>query len=271
MSPGFARSISLPLSTGKSIGTNHHVRSVSLPCQSHPLIFHLQEKIRAVRSSLRKSHNNTAWISSCLSKIELLYSILDEFLDLTNVQSTLGQSDSTDNLLDASLLLADSHGSFLSVVLTLKHQQLELQTAFRHGDAMWMATLLKSQRQVEKELTKIASLLRNINKYLPMGQMVNSTHNEIFKILSELISTTSAASVAILLGFATFSSAIVNAASDVIKSKKSVCNEEKEMVVLRKFEDLEECLRNLESGAESMFRCLVKTRVSFLNICTPVI
>jgi len=45
--------------------------------------------------------------------------------------------------------------------------------------------------------------------------------------------------------------------------------ERREGAALEKLQELEQCVRELESESEKVFRSLVQTRVSLLNIHTP--
>uniref|UniRef100_A0A0A8Y0Y8 Uncharacterized protein n=1 Tax=Arundo donax TaxID=35708 RepID=A0A0A8Y0Y8_ARUDO len=60
--------------------------------------------------------------------------------------------------------------------------------------------------------------------------------------------------------------ALLNASS---RSKKQANEVQTEAVALEKLKELEQCIGELESESEKVFRSLVQTRVSLLNIHTP--
>jgi hypothetical protein len=53
------------------------------------------------------------------------------------------------------------------------------------------------------------------------------------------------------------------------KSKQRTVLGDGEGAALEKLQELEQCVRELESESEKVFRSLVQTRVSLLNIHTP--
>jgi DNA-binding transcriptional regulator YbjK len=61
---------------------------------------------------------------------------------------------------------------------------------------------------------------------------------------------------------------LVNASSRS-SSKTPASEEQREAAALGKLQELEQCIGELESESEKVFRSLVQTRVSLLNIHTP--
>lgn len=272
MIPGFNRSISLPMNTRSKARAAYHVRSVSLPCRSHPLVSNLEEQIRAVRSLATSSDSSLAWINTGLSQIELLHSALNDFLSLSETKNVLQRGTaSTEHLLDNLLYLVDSYGSLLSTIATLKQQLFEVQSAFRRCDSNLLASSLKSQRRTEKELSRLASSLRASNKYSPLEPVSDATEAEIFGLLKEAFIATSAVSVVLfnrVVAVSTIAStaAVSSASSRIGPFAKKVSKEEREMAAFKKLEELEECVKVFESGSEKVFRSVVNSRVSLLNI-----
>lgn len=272
MIPGFNRSISLPMNTRSKARAAYHMRSVSLPCRSHPLISNLEEQIRVVRSLATSSDSSLAWIDAGLSQIELLHSALNNFLSLSETKNVLQRGTaSTEHLLDNLLYVVDSYGSLLSTIATLKQQLFEVQSAFRRCDSNLLASSLKSQRKTEKELSRLASSLRASHKYSPLEPASDATEAEIFGLLKEASIATSAVSVVLfnrVVAVSTIAStaAVSSASSRIGPFAKKVSKEEREMAAVKKLEELEECVKIFESGSEKVFRSLVNSRVSLLNI-----
>ncbi|KAJ1692563.1 hypothetical protein LUZ63_009261 [Rhynchospora breviuscula] len=272
MIKGFNRSISLPMNTKPKARATYHVRSVSLPCRSHPLISNLEEQIRSVRSTAASSDGTLAWIEAGLSQIELLHTALNDFLNLSETKTVLQQGTTmTDLLLDNLLNLVDSYGSFLSVVATLKQQLFEVQSALRRCDSTALASSLKSQRKTEKELSRLAASLRASTKSFPLEFASDAKEAEIVGILKESIYATSAASVVIFNRVLAVSTAASTAAASSASNKlmvfaRKISKEDKEMVASEKLDELEECVKIVERMSEKVFRSLVNSRVSLLNI-----
>ncbi|KAF3332202.1 hypothetical protein FCM35_KLT01779 [Carex littledalei] len=276
MVPRFSHSISLPMTMstwhrGRGRATGH-VRSVSLPCQSHPLIANLQDQIGTVRSSAASADASLAWIQTGLSQIQLLMSAVNDFLHLSESKTVLQHAtSSTECLLENFLYLIDSYSSLLSDIVTLMQHQFEVQSALRRHDSALLASSLKSQRRIEKNLNHLMVSLRTAGKCPSLLLASNVQETEIFEVLKEAIGATSAASVVLFNRVVAMSSAASTSAdSSVLYTinpfKKKISNEEIEKLIYVKFEELEECVRIVESGSERVLRTLVNNRVALLNI-----
>lgn len=284
MVPGFNRSISLPLSPSRSAknaraAASYHIRSVSLPCRSHPLISHLEEQIRVVRSWVASSDGSSVWIETGLAQIKTIQTSIKEFLQLSQTQEILCRATSTKGLLDDFLVLADIYGSFVSAVVTLKQHQADVQSAIRRADKICLVSALRSQRQVEKEIAQLVLCLKNnVSKCRHLGHASNASEAEIAGILAEAVSTTAVASMSVFSGVVAMSATTssTKTCSTMRSFKKLAFNSlaksmvsDEEFSVVEKLEEMEVCIRNVERCSERVFRSLISLRVSLLNISTP--
>ncbi|KAJ3672351.1 hypothetical protein LUZ60_007072 [Juncus effusus] len=258
---------------------SYHIRSVNLPCPTHPFISHLQEQIHAVRSWATNRDDSTVWIESSVAQIESLQAGLEDFLRLSKTQKALTHESSTEGLLDYFLLLADVYGSFISTIVNLKQHQSEVKSAIRRGDKISLTTCLRSQRRVEKEMSQLASSLKNTTICRPLVFGPNAVQTEIVGILIEAINATSAASTAVFIGVVMMSAAasLTKTSSSLQMFKrlstrnssiKSIVSNE-DLFVMEILEELEGCIENVEGCSERVFRSLVNLRVLLLNISTP--
>ncbi|KAJ4806252.1 DUF241 domain protein (DUF241) [Rhynchospora pubera] len=285
MVTGFSRSISLPLSPRRSSknssAASYHIRSVSLPCRSHPLISHLEEQIQAVRSWAANADGSSSWIETGLFQIETLLMAIKEFLHRSQTQEILCHAISTEGLLDDVLLLADIYGSFVSAIVTLKQHQAEVQSAIRRADKICLVSALRSQRHVEKETAQLAMCLKNVSKCRSLGFASGASEVEIAGILVEAVNATAVASVAVFSGVAAMSATTSSTKtwSTMRSFKKLACNsltknnvsDDDEFSIVEKLEEFEMCIRNVETCSERVFRRLINLRVSLLNISTPTL
>lgn len=265
MVPGFSRSFSLPLSprcTAKNArAASYHIRSVSLPCRSHPLISQLEEQIRAVRSWAVSSDGSSVWVVTGLAQIEILQTAVKKFLHLSQKQEILSHAASTEGLLEDFLLLADIYGSFVTAVVTLKQHQAEVQSAIRRADKICLVSALRSQRHVEKEIAQLVLCLKNVSKCRLHCSVSDASEAEIAGILTEAVSATAVATMAVFSRFVGMSTAT----SSTMRSFKKLASN-----VVEKLEEAEEFIRNVESCSERVFRSLISLRVSLLNITTSL-
>ncbi|XP_008812060.2 uncharacterized protein LOC120104466 [Phoenix dactylifera] len=301
MVAGFRRSLSLPGPNPSSPGRKgralpekaYHVRSTSLPCRSHPAVASLEDEIRALRSwqSRPEPESGSAdWICAGLARIELLHASLDDLLQLPQAQDTLRRRSSapwTDRLLDDFLRFADAYGSFRSVLISLKETQSELQTAIRRRDEARVASSVRYQKRIQKDLAKLAVSIREASRSPTSALAADAAEAEMAGIMREATAATAMASAAVFLAIGAVSSAASAAAASTSRASSWVVGplrklsmrrssplkkrdwEEWESEALERLEALEECVESLESKTERVFRSLVNTRVSLLNILTP--
>jgi hypothetical protein len=246
MAPSFGRSISFPLSPARSSSKlkGKHARSTSLPCRSHPLLAHLQTHIAAVRAW----DPSTASPSAGLAHVAALHSALADLI-INGDAAAL-----SDRLLDAFLLLADAHRGFQETLLALKADVADLQAAVRRSDAARLASAARSQRRNNKDLARIAAAVPKTNKYY--------CSTEVAVAFMDAAAASAAASAAAFSAVASMSKTF---AAALTKKKETP------PTVEDKLEELAQCIHDCESGSEIVFRTIVRTRVSLLNIRTPAI
>ncbi|XP_038977069.1 uncharacterized protein LOC120107718 [Phoenix dactylifera] len=300
MVAGFRRSMSLPVpglnpsSPGPKgrapLEKACHVRSTSLPCRSHPAIAELEDEIRALRAWLSlpaPESGSPTWISAGLARIDLLHASLDDLLQIPQAQDPLRRSPSapwTDRLLDDFLRFADSYGSFRSALMSLRQTQSELHTAIRRCDEARLASALRSQKRIERDLAKLAVSIREASRS-PMPAL--AAELEMAGIMREVAVATATASAAVFLGIGAVSSAASAAVASTSRAYSWVVAPLRKLSLspssslkkrdwgewedgaLERLEALEECVEVLESKSERVFRSLVNTRVTLLNILTP--
>jgi Arabidopsis protein of unknown function len=269
---GFHRSITFPISHRPKGHAANYVRSVSLPARSHPLITNLEKQIRAVESWAARADASLPSIKAGLSNIEQLLFTINEFLSLSETKTMLRRTVAlTECLLKSFLYLVDSYGLLLSEIVTLKHRQFEVQSALRRHDSPVLASSVKSQRRIEKELSHLAANLRAATKCLHYRHLSDDSESEIVGILIEAIGNTSAAS-GILLSKVVGVSATASTSAAMLTSravrpfKKRNSDGEKETSNHENFEELEKCVEMVERGSETLLRSLVNSRVLLLNI-----
>lgn len=282
-----APTMTVPPSPGRAMRSlaGGHVRSASVPCHSHPLLMHVDDQLLALRSWMSNPGQNPL----SLAHVRALLCVLDELLRLPLAQTALlcGAA-STDRLLDGFLVLADAYGSFLAALLALRQHASELQAAVRRRDPAKLASSTRAQRQVEKELAQLAAAVAREAARCARASVASwssdyaaSSELEVARTVAEAINDTAVASASVFLevgsladaaaAVATASSskkrlAMVHASS---RSKKATCEQQRDVVALAKLQELERCIGELESESEKVFRSLVQTRVSLLNIHTP--
>ncbi|CAN6181594.1 unnamed protein product [Urochloa humidicola] len=284
MAPSFGRSISFPLSPARSSkprAAAYHVRSISLPCRSHPLLAHLHTHTAAARAwavSAAAEPTSTSPTSG-LAHIDALHAALAELLLLPEAQAAV-RSASSDRLLDAFLILADAHRGFQETLLALRRDAADVRAALRKRDATTTTTRLasaaRSQRRNEKELARLAAAVSSV-KCARLGLSsagATAEETEMAAALIDAVAASAAASAAVFSAAASVSAAASSSkktATTFAAFAKKAASTEPADVAPEKLDELDHCIDECESGSEMVFRSIVRTRVSLLNIRTPAI
>lgn len=249
-----------------------HVRSASVPSQRHPLLRHVDDQLRALRAWTADPARQSCPLS--LAHVRALLCVLDELLLSHALQlSASPVSGSGTLLLDGFLALADAYGSFLAALLALRHH-------------------------AAKELASLAARCAHTPTHAGAGE----DGGELTGTVAEAVGETAAASAAVFLQVASLadaaaamamasssssSSAISSSSSSSPPKKKRLATllahaparsgglkkamEEQQRDAAEKLRELEQCVGELEGESEKVFRSLLQTRVSLLNIHTPTI
>jgi hypothetical protein len=186
-----------------------------------------------------------------------------------------GASNVGDRLLDAFLLLADAHQGFQECIIVLKHAVAESSAALRRGDAARVASATRSQRRAEKELARLAVSISNIPSKCARLNLVGTEDAEMVSALMEAVAASSAASALVFSAASSISSSSAasscNKITSVFSSFGKKATPETTEQALERLHALEQCFYECDGVCDKVFRGIVHTRVSLLNIMTPTI
>jgi hypothetical protein len=178
---------------------------------------------------------------------------------------------------DAFLLLADAHRGFQETLLALKADVADVQAALRRSDSARLASAARSQRRNEKELARLAAAVSASSskcaRLISLTAMDDAcTHHQQ---TAAAVMDPAAASAAVFSAVASMPASCSSSSKTkttattfaaFTSSRKAAAAPE-----AVKLEDLARCIDHCESGSEMVFRSIVRTRVSLLNIRTPAI
>ncbi|XP_074293483.1 uncharacterized protein LOC141620537 [Silene latifolia] len=140
---------------------SHHTRSISLPSTSHPITAQFDEQLCRLRSSQAASTSSSS-ISHRLTSLAELYVVVDEMLQLPSNQQSLSNIQA---ILDGSLCLIDACSTSRDVLQQSKEQLQNIQSVLRRrcGGELNItneaAEYLKARKTVKKVVKKC---LKNI-------------------------------------------------------------------------------------------------------------
>ncbi|KAE8654079.1 hypothetical protein F3Y22_tig00117056pilonHSYRG00835 [Hibiscus syriacus] len=294
----FRRSLSFPnkaLNRPSKPPISHHIRSISLPCRSHPLISQLRDEITELKTwSWNLGNRTSAWLCDGLGRLKDVHDSLHDLLQLPQTRELLSHKrEWVEKILEDFLRFVDVYGIFQSSFLALKEEQLAARVALRRKDDSRIAVYLKSRRKMTKEIAKLVSMIRRVGTYSFSGSaFVSIADTELTGLIIDVVEVTVLVSVALFKGISTSFGSRKSSWMGMTLSKKAkkVIAEEsiKEFqqigeanmwglrkkeddelrMVLNRMQELERCIADVESSSDKTFRSLIKTRVSLLNSLT---
>ncbi|WCJ44685.1 hypothetical protein M5689_025341 [Euphorbia peplus] len=274
---------------------SHHIRSISLPSRSHPLISQLRQEITDLRTSNTPSSSNS---DDSLHRLKLAHDSLDDILQLPQTQDSLRRQPIwVEQLLRDFLRFVDVYGIFRSSILGFKEDQLAAQIAVRRRDDSRIAMYVKSRKRMGKEMVKLANTIRGIS---PVKSATGSSISdvEVIGVIGDVVEFTVAVSLGIFNGMSFGERKTTSSWMGLRlpkRAKKCVTGvgveelevrpefqeigveklwglkkkrDEEVKIVLKKMQELEESICKIENGVEKVFRSLINTKVSLLNCLT---
>ncbi|PQM33005.1 uncharacterized protein Pyn_01857 [Prunus yedoensis var. nudiflora] len=276
-----------------------HTRSNSFPSRPHPIVQEVDERVCRLRSSEATSTSSSS-ISHKLSGLQDLHDCVDRLLQLPLTQQALAQEQNekwANELLDGSLRLLDVCSSAKDAILQTKECAQDLQSIIRRTRGGESAALTS---EVRKYLTSRKTVKRAIQKAMKnlKGSNFSSLNkdNESIDMVNKLreVEAVTLAVFDSLLSFIsgqiTAKQLVLGLQDDALKKvalKKNrsnnvctsgcalnslighkTCKSQNKSVdnAQNQLEQLESCIQDQEEGVECVFRQIIKTRVSLLNI-----
>ncbi|CAN1770817.1 hypothetical protein LINPERHAP1_LOCUS11711 [Linum perenne] len=264
--------------------TSFHARSNSLPSdRQHPLVSELDDQVCRLRQS--EATTSSSSIYHKLNSLQDLYDCVDQLLQLPLTQQTIVQK-SFSELLDGSLRLLDLCSTAKDALSQIKESVFELQSAIRRrqgGLEGETRRYLNSRKIVKKAIHKVLKGMESRTKSNSSATDSEANNVEAITMLkeSESIVLEVLESLLSFISQSNSKSSSWSLVSKLIAAQKTTVaasgNEFAEVDACLKtnksseelqahLKNLQPCIQDLEEGVESLFRCLIKTRSSILNI-----
>ncbi|CAN6685185.1 unnamed protein product [Malus baccata var. baccata] len=258
-----------------------HTRSNSFPSRPHPIVEEVYELLCVLRSSESTSTSSSS-ISHKLSNLKDLHDCVEKLLQWTNELL-----DGTIRLLDVSATVKDTLSQSKEYVqdLLLTYIQQDVQSIIRRRGGEFALTsevtkYLTSRKLVKKAIHKAMVNLKGMkNRSAFSSPNKDEETISIFSKLRDVEAVTREVFESLMLFISGPKSRSL--VSKMMQSKRAACETETEVnefsqvyAALHKsadnaqnqLEKLESCIQDQEEGLECLFRQLIKTRVSLLNI-----
>ncbi|KAI5660930.1 hypothetical protein M9H77_20255 [Catharanthus roseus] len=265
--------------------TSYHTRSISLPSRAHPQTSSLEDQLCRLKSSSTASTSSSE-ICHNLGLLNDLYESFDDLLQSPHAQQALSQNQQTEKCLDGSLKLLDICSMTKDAFLIIKESLQNIESSIRrkkstgesaHADEVQNFQL--SRKNVKRIVKKCFTNMRQMESC--KIKMENGKQNSENVALLGIMREVEAVSLPILqsiLAFV-FGTETKSFLSKLISSKQTgnqgqvMEKMEKALETLKgqntqkiELQSIELVIQELEEGLECLFRRLLKSRVSLLNM-----
>jgi hypothetical protein len=286
------------------MATKSHVRSNSFPSQSHPSSTRIEQGLNKIKTWEATSTSDS--IISGLTYLEDLYISLEDLLNMTSTQKTISHNQGekfVEELLDGSVRILDVCGITRDTMLQIKENVQSLHSSLRRrkGDSSIETSVIEYKlftKKMKKNVTKLITSLKQMESKFGASSLLNQDQEfvSVIRVLREVIVMNISifqSILSFLVGSASKSKTAKWLKVAKLMHKKVSCEEKLEnfnelhcveaslrtllsegsdvakmQTTHKNFEALENAIEMIENGLESVFRRLVKTRVSLLNIMT---
>ncbi|XP_057469663.1 uncharacterized protein LOC130758744 [Actinidia eriantha] len=280
--------------------SQYHVRSISLPCRSHPSTVRIKEELNKLKSWETSPAPNGERICDALSGLEELYMCVDDLLKLNLTQQALSShqhEEWVDGLLDESLRLIDVCGVVRDVMSQIKEHVRDLQSALRRRNddsstKISIAKFISFRKNIKKDAKKLIATMKQIEKRIRGSPLLGLDHHFslVIGVLREVVvATTSIFHLLLLFLSVPTKKSLV---SRLLHTKTAACDDQcvnenelestdfalhtlwkcgasegnKKQIAQNRLECLETSIEAIENCLESSFRSMIRARASLLNV-----
>ncbi|TYH30738.1 hypothetical protein ES288_A01G118500v1 [Gossypium darwinii] len=251
-----------------------HARSNSLPSESHPVVADLEDKLRLLRA-LEATSSSVSSLCKNLAALEEMYECADNLLQL--------HDKFVDDMLDGSLKLLDTCSSSKDALSQIKGCVRDLESSLRRK--------IRCKSSLVNEIRDYFISRKQVNKFvcncfgnMKRMQKSNATlveSDDDLAAMANMLNEVEAVSLTVFKSLLSFlyspksKSPGWSLVSKLVQSKPvykedNIDNESIDMTqvqtTLKNLKAFESAIQELEEGLECGFRCLIKTRMSLLNL-----
>ncbi|KAK1647054.1 hypothetical protein QYE76_064859 [Lolium multiflorum] len=232
-----------------------HQRSASLPCIPHSTESKVEVELQGLQTRISSPSATIGTMCDGLRRLGDIYSCIEEIMSLPSNQVSLSlplQRKMVEEELDRSIVLVDLCNAMQENLAELKMSIQELQLGVKRGDAAAIQL-------------KIESFIR----------LAKKAHKPFKKITSSKAMSEGCMTVRLLVEAREMALSLIESASrllpkQIVVTRWSLVSKrfQKRRVVCEETQlrALEHSLADLENGVEPLFRRLIQSRVSLLNI-----
>ncbi|OAY57631.1 uncharacterized protein LOC110604753 [Manihot esculenta] len=276
------------------MASKYEIRSISLPPRSHPTTLSLEEKLNKLKTWEASSTSSSESICIGLSGLEDLCVGVNHLLNMSSTQEVISHYPNEkclDNLLDGSVRILDICGIARDVMLQFKEQVQALQSALRRrkGNSSIESSIASYScftNKMKKEAKKSIAVLKQMDCKLKSSPVQD---HHLIQLIKEVVAINSSVFQSLFLFLSTSKpkqsrwsmvSKLMHKGAQACEEKQETVNQlesvdaalserphfEKMQIAQRRLEALEISIQDIENFLESVFKHLIKTRATILNI-----
>ncbi|XP_010526827.1 PREDICTED: uncharacterized protein LOC104804286 [Tarenaya hassleriana] len=284
----------MPQSKNKQkMAIKNHVRSISFPSRSHPSTLAIEEGLNEL-SAMEISTSSSRSICASLSGLEELYKCTDDLLNMGSTQRVLSERRKfLEELLDGSLRLMDICSVSRDLMVETGENVRALQSGVRRrrggNDHGVVSSYVGFRKNMRKQARKLLVSLKQIENIA--GRVITDEEDDHLVAVVHVMRRVVSVSASILNSFLEFLSGskknkwslvvmkmLQKDGEETDKIKKREENELESLdsvvsrgeysreVLGKKLEELEISVGGFEKNLENLFRRLIRTRASLLNV-----
>ncbi|KAL7155609.1 hypothetical protein ABFS83_03G087300 [Erythranthe nasuta] len=260
---------------------NFHSRSNSFPSQSHshPIIESVEDHLCKLRAS------ETTSVCANLDSLKNLHEGIKDLIQMPSIQQTLSHENWINELLDGSLKLVDLCAISREIVSLTKESVQDLESSIRRNKAQtatssdisaYVASRKKITKMVNKSIKSLKSFDHKSTTEDGLWRMMKEAESHDLSVLKSVLillsgenETSSKKSWSLLSKFTTQNNRVCSESVAEDLSSLNIQKSTKNMDcknMLKQLKSSKMIIQELEEGLEALFRSLVKTRVSLLNV-----
>ncbi|KMT12774.1 hypothetical protein BVRB_4g088680 [Beta vulgaris subsp. vulgaris] len=254
---------------------SYHTRSYSFPSNSHPIVDQLDESLCRLRSSQAAS---TSSVTNKLTDLKDLYKCVEEFLQLPLNQKNVSQTQCVEQVLDGSLRLLDICNTSRDVLVQSRERLQDIQSVLRRrcsgelnitNEVAEYIKTRKTSKKIIKKCLKDIKEVDNTNEANVLNE-VQAMTVEVFKSMLSYIggSKKSSWSFSKLISQKSEkeTTASISEFDAVDATLELICHKKTANVDMSQLVKLESEIQEIDEVLECLFRHLVKTRSTLLNV-----
>ncbi|KAH6782468.1 hypothetical protein C2S51_007761 [Perilla frutescens var. frutescens] len=266
---------------------NFHSRSNSFPSQSNPVMDDIQDQLSCLKSSMNTSTSPNS-ICATLASLTDLHQGITNLIQMPSIQQSLSKEEGQswmNEVLEGSVRLMDICVLSREIVCLTKESVQDLESSIRRsrggtatGDHInaYMASRKKINKLVKKSIKNLKSSNQNAtDRDDDLKALLKEIESLDFSVLKSVLALLSGEKERSsqkswsFLSKLTQTNRVYAEASAEDLCFLNINNSQKSMAgndMLKQLNSSEMMIHELEEGLESLFRSLVKTRVSLLNV-----